>query len=259
MAINESRKLRITERIFTRQNIQSLAKVIANQVILPQHSKDSRILFTVYSNDNSTFSSKDLSLFDDESPIFVRNIERIRLKFNSYSAESSIDIELTHGNSSYGNQVVIEGIDSHWVNGTLKQIEELMRSFSPQESFIITHRKAVQIVMALSIGILYQRLLSLIPLSPPSGPPPDWALKLNSLITTIPHGYKIVNYIFALMGGWFPAKYAYYKLRSFWPSIELQVGPEHYQIEKLRRKAITAFVVLGILPILTSFVYDLIK
>lgn len=39
MAINESRKLFITERIFTRQNIQSLAKVIANQTTLPSTPK----------------------------------------------------------------------------------------------------------------------------------------------------------------------------------------------------------------------------
>lgn len=259
MAINESRKLKITERIFTRQNIESLAKVIANQATLAQHSKDARILFSAYSRDNSTFSSKDLSLFDDESLIFVKDIERIRLKFNSYSAESSIDIELTHGNSSYGNQVVVEGTDSHWVNGTLKQIEELIQSFSPQESFFIKYETAVQIILALGIGILYQRLLNFIPVSPPSGPRPDWAIRVNTLITAIPYGYKIVSYLPALVGGWFPAKFAYSKLRNLWPLIELQIGPEHYQIEKSRRKAFAAFIALGIAPILTSFAYDLIK
>ena len=54
-----------------------------------------------------------------------------------------------------------------------------------------------------------------------------------------------------------------YKVRrwflNLWPSIELDIGPEHFKIEKQKRKKLYAVAVLVIFPIVTALLYDIIK
>jgi hypothetical protein len=181
------------------------------------------------------------------------------MEFWHYKTKSRIAIRLDHGNSSYGNEVTIRGTDSTWVNGTLKVIEETIDSFSPQNTFLYQNENILRTVFSLGIGSLYLWLAMLLIPVTPSAETPGWVVKLNLVLSAIPLGHYLFKYAIAFLMGWLPSEILYNKLKVWWPSVELQIGPEHTLTEKQRRKWIVSAFILGVLPLVTSMIYDLIK
>jgi hypothetical protein len=143
------------------------------------------------------------------------------------------------------------------VNGNIKAIEEIIESFAPQYPFVLRHKWLVQSVLALGIGRAYDFLIDFIP--PRPGPPPHWVAGLHLYLHAHPLVYYGVPYLFYYAGGYFPALFFYEKLLSLWPSVELQIGPEHSLIEKRRRRWLFSFLVVGVVPLVTSLIYDVMK
>jgi len=48
-------------------------------------------------------------------------------------------------------------------------------------------------------------------------------------------------------------------LLNLWPEIELDFGPEHLKVEKLRRLRISIVFSIAIIPIILTIVYDIAK
>jgi hypothetical protein len=153
----------------------------------------------------------------------------------------------------------VEGTDSKWVNGNIKAIDEIIESFAPQNLRVLELKWLIHTVLALGIGRLYLFFVGLIPM--PSSKPPqwDWMVGLYHFVLGHPLLPYVVLYVAYYLGGFWPAWYFYSKLLSFWPSVELQIGPEHTLIEKRRRRWLFSFFLLGVAPLLTSLVYDFLR
>lgn len=261
MNIRETRELKIKERIFTLENVLQLAKLLGDEKLRVLEDSSAELTFSASCTDNSSFSSQELTLFEKDSPLSRKRVQRIELEFRRYRRYemiSRIVIRLAHGNDSWRNDVTIVGTDSTWVNGTLRAIEETIESFSPQNTFLYQNKRPIRTVFSLGLGSLYMWAILLVPTATPTDKP-EWAIKLNVILEAIPLSYFLFKYFIAFLMGWFPSQILYEKLKKWWPSVELQIGPEHALTEKQRRKWVINAVILGVLPLVTALAYDLIK
>jgi len=258
--ITESRKVRIQNRIITLADARRLASVlVAKYNETKGDGKDARIKLSVTCVDESQFDSKSIDLFSDESVIASKRVSSVELRYSSYDSNQEILISLHHGRGDYRNYVSISGLDSTWVNGTLKKVEEIISGFTPQNQFLTKYKKVLEFVFALSIGSLYFYLIDLIPVAPGEGKPPEWAIKLASALKGFELLFLLLKYMLAYITGIWPALYLMEQLEKLWPSVEVQIGPEHTFVEKQRRAWMTGAFLIGITPLLTSVGYDLIK
>ena len=118
--------------------------------------------------------------------------------------------------------------------------------------------------MAFGLGIIFLYIaLFLVPKSSSKEPDPKWAVYLKEINSIFPVTEYLLKYLIAVLlgytfGGYFIWK-AEEKLLALYPSIELNIGPEHKFVEKKRRNIMLQYVILGGIPIITSFLYDIIK
>lgn len=257
--IRETRELTIRERVITLDNIRALSKILFDEFNSLNSEKSlTELSFSAKCIDESSFQSEDIEMFNKDSVLAKKRVERISMELRHYDSRSFIEIKLAHGNDEWRNGITIRGTDSKWVNGTLKSIEETIESFKPQNVLLYRKEHFIKSVFALGLGSLYIWVVTLIPYEPYSDTP-AWANKLHSILSSIPLGNYLFKYLIAFGVGYIPADYLYKKLKGLWPSVELQIGPEHTYIERRRRVWIAYALILGVLPLLSSMAYDLIK
>lgn len=260
--VTETRSIHISKKLVTIENLNALVDVILNSVERDNGNIEEWDISYRADCDGATFESATRDLFDSEKSILTKkNAKNISLVASNYRNRSKIEVEISHGNSSYGNIVVIRGKDPHWVNGTLAAFEETLNSFSPQNDFVATHHSLINVIASVSIGtaLLYLLVYLFAPDSASVATSEDSKNKLVLLVESIPLALYIIKYLLAYFIGMIPAHSLTTKLETLWPSVELQIGPEHSMIERQRRIWLSNLVILGILPILTSIIYDLFK
>lgn len=257
--MRESRYSKIENKIITRDSILKLSSLVHQEYLSAKNdNKHCSVSYTAKCSDKTSFISEEPSMFDEDSYLIIKKVEEVGITYHLYETNSYININLCHG-SGYGNSVTVAGTNSTWVNGITKKIEETVDSFDPQNNFIKDHKWIFNIIFGLSIGAIFLWVIILIPSDPPKDPPPAWVLALQNLFKQIPLFKLIFKYLLGLPMGIFPASFLTDKLIELWPSIEIQIGPEHTQIEKKRRKWFFNAVVLGLLPLLLSLIYDIVS
>jgi len=253
--------LSIEHKIVSLEDVHKLARIVNEECVnLKSEEKDARIRFSVSCSDGSRFSSKDVALFDDSSVLNTKRVKSISITFSSFDTGSDVDIDITHEDRSvsYSNNIKVSGDDSNWVNGMLRRLEEVVESFTPQNTFIEKYRYMVNTILALGIGTTYFWVTSLFP-SESLENPPESTERLGELVDQAPFVDYFAKYLFAFIIGWFPGLMLLDKLKTFWPFLEIQIGPEHTLIEKQRRAWVTGAALIGVAPLLTSLIYDVLK
>ena len=257
--IRESRYSKIENRIVTREGVFKLASLVHQEYLsAKQGTKHCSVSYMVTCSDNSSFESEDPSIFDKESFLISKKVETIEITYHQYETNSYINISLRHG-SDYGNSITVRGTDSTWVNGITKKLEEAVDSFQPQNTFVKKHKWMFNVIFGLSLGAIFIWIIMIIPSDPPKDQPPAWVMVLRSLFERFPPLRLIFKYLLGLPVGIFPASLLTEKLIALWPSIEIQVGPDHTLLEKKRRKWILNVVIMGVLPLLLSLIYDIVS
>lgn len=256
--IKESRYSEIKDKIINLDNISKIASFINQDFNCAQNKQHhTRISFSVTCFDNSCFESKDPSLFSQDSVICNKRVKTIEIDFWDYTVDSHISIDISQ-DEYVPSRIRIRGVDSNWVNGVHKQIDEIINSFTPQNTFVKKNKKLLNILFGLSIGVLYIHLLILLPFTPSNKPDPEWARLLKKLFELWPFTKYLLKYSIGLIPGIWPASMITDKLVTLWPSIEIQIGPEHTFIEKKRRKWLLNVFLIGVLPLIISIIADII-
>ena len=184
----ESRVLRIEDKKITLKDVQKLAKIVADEFeFFYQTDKYANIRYQATCDDDSTFSSTNLELFDDDSVLASKRVLEIKINFSSYENHLSIDIRLRNEvkNSVFGSRIEVSGNNSNWVNGVLNRLNETVNSFTPQNTFIHDYRYVVNLFVATGIGLIYYKFVGLIPFEPNDNQP-EWANQINDLVKEIP-------------------------------------------------------------------------
>lgn len=251
----------IDNRVFTKDDIIRIGEIIENQK--EENSElDSRSTkkYVITCDDSTSYESGSLSIITDEDIIDVKKTQSIEMSYHNYASEKSVDIELFHNGPRYIN-CRIAGNDRNWVNGTLREIEEKIKGTKPQDNFFLRHPVLLYNVSAFGIGILLSKivvyiLLSLFGGTPSSEPDPYWL----QLIKSFPILGILINWAFYwLFGAMTFASNTRNLILELWPSTEFDFGPEHLKLEKKRRNTIVIVLTVVIIPILVSFIYDIIK
>jgi hypothetical protein len=151
--ILEKRELVIKGRVLTLANVRILAGLIERESkALPlNQGRTPTLTFSAETKDGSSFQSSDIDLFSDDSIVARKRVESISMGMSNYPTESRIQIELQHGQGYFGNRASVGGTDSKWVNGIIKEIEEVTESFAPQESFVLRHTSLGNLCTSVSV------------------------------------------------------------------------------------------------------------
>ena len=234
--IHESRELKIRDRTLTLEDIKKLAKVVIDEYESRKLLDSSaRVKFSITCDDGSIFESRDADFFED--PV-ISSKRVIAIKMTYSAIQEDLKIQIEHDASDFPggikeNSVHVEGDDSKWVNSILKKMGEIIDGFKPQKSFIKQHRRFSEVLLAINIGVIAIRLYSLLIPIPQSSlsvslPP----LLIFILNTPLKH---ILNYFAYWIFGIMFAKILMLDLIKLWPTVELQLGPDHKLLEKQRR------------------------
>ena len=265
--IKESRYITIENIVINLSNVKLLVDEVYKEYSkIMDKSYRKSIEYSVKCDDNSTFESEDISLFSDDSIINKKRVISIDISFYFYNIDNdfrnSIRINLNHGNTTFGNDITVSGTDSKWVNGMIKRLEENVDSFKPQSTFFKNHKFISTSILALGLGIVYVWIIIFFinaTSSPSANETTETLSPLKELFINYPIIKTMILYLLGLIAGIIPASLIIEKLNSLWPSVEIQIGPEHTFIEKKRRFWLISFLLFGVLPIVVGFVVELIK
>jgi hypothetical protein len=262
--IIESRIIKVRDKVITLDNIRRIASIISKHYNKTRESSNDRcrIKYNATCFDDSSFESSDISIFSDDSVLATKRVSYISIIYSSYESSESIDVSLSHGNSDYRNHIKVSGSDSTWVNGMSTNLEREISAFLPQNKFLTEYKNILEIIFAIGIGSLYFYFISLIPFEPSQvkiEKPPKWLLQFIIVIKDQIIFSSLIKYGLSYSIGIWPAYKLMDKLKSLWPSIEFQIGPEHSYIEKQRRLWFLAAFSVGIIPLIRSFLYDMMK
>lgn len=229
--ILETRSLKISRVILSLEDVHRLAVAAEEQFQKKGHSY---ISYNVECSDGSKFESSSSEIFEKGSKSGNK-----------------------HGNN-YENYIEITGPDGVWVNGLIGTFTDILQSCKPQEAFVYEYAKVVQFALALGIGTVYNAFLDLLPGAPIESRP-TWAIHFGEFLHSSPLFFYLFRYFLGALVGWMPAKYLLNKLQSLWPTVELQIGPEHVLVEKRRRQWFIGLGILIVIPFLVSLFYDVAK
>lgn len=229
--ILETRSLKISRVILSLEDVHRLAVAAEEQFQKKGHSY---ISYNVECSDGSRFESSSSEIFEKGSKSGNKRVDSIRFWLTSIDDGSKFHGRLRHGNN-YENYIEVTGPDSVWVNGLIGTFTDILQSSKPQEAFFYEYAKGVQFALALGIGSVYNAFLDLVPGAPIENRP-TWAIHFGEFLHSNPLFFYLFRYFLGALVGWMPAKYILNKLQSLWPTVELQIGPEHVLIEKRRRR-----------------------
>ena len=151
--IIESKTVNIEGIIVSLENIRRLSKIVFDIYNSDRNDDGFDVIkFEATCFDNSTFSSRSIDIFSDNSALASKRVSRVSIIYKSLTTDNTIDISISHGHNSYLNYIKISGTDRTWVNGNLNILEEVIFSFDKQNRSIFKYRKYIEFTLAMCIG-----------------------------------------------------------------------------------------------------------
>lgn len=261
--MKETRKKIIEDKIFTKSDICSIFKIVNSEYEYSKKAKNhslSRLELNLNCQDGTNYESESDDLLNDGDIIDTKRCVSVSIRYNDYKLERRTSVTFEHG-SDYGNEFIVSGLDRNWVSGTFDRIDTTIDSVKPQKHWFIQYKSIILHVSAFFFGLMIYRILDILwyqhiePINNPS--------EIIQAIRDFIYKYLFVLYtiqgIFFWLQGIFPVLYLRNWVLKLWPSIEFDFGPEHQKSEKNKRKRLGLFFFVIIVPLLISFIYDLIK
>ena len=263
MPITEQRYITIDNKIITLANVRALANELHSIYKRKSNESARRLEIEVYCDEKVMFTSADAQIFAEDSPLASKRVWLIEMGLYLVHPNKAVKIKLTHNPyKPYESTITVNGDDSNWVNGTLKKLEEIVDSFEPQNTFIKRFRVPLFLVLDLTLGLAIFNAINLI-----FGwlfPIPQGYTLSDEAVRFLNVNKNIIVFLYILIKLWLvawlgkhPATRLMVWLENMFPSVELQIGPEHKLSEKRRRVQIVNFVsVTGIVSLLLQLVYE---
>ena len=222
--------------------------------------------FKIEFSDNSSIEGDSSVILNDNYIFGPFRPVRVIFRFHNYDMDRSLELSLSHGDSSYGNIVEVIGTEDRWVNDCYMQLKNAVDSVRPQTLWFRRHGTLTLHLIALGLGSLIQLcfdivigwfmdvsgMFSIIKPLPPDSP---WRSFFASLLPL----FYLWRWLWRWFLGWWWAFDIRVWLFSLWPNIELDIGSEHLKLEKKQRQRLCTVICLIVLPIIAAMIYDIIK
>ena len=279
--MQETRHYEIIQKVFTKDDILKIGQILLLESKQARDAGDrANVSFELRCSDKTSYESESLELFREGGVANIKVPISIKMSFSNYEKENYIGLELTHGSfiSAYNplyNNLTVRGNDSTWVNGNFTKVKEAIDSVRPQNIWIVRHQTLFLYVIALCLGVMLYFTTDLatklfigqsmehIPLENRQNwleeNLPNWALYLVVFVNKAPWITYVIMWLLAWMFGLCVGGPIRSWFLQLWPEIELDLGPEHLKIEKVRRMRLKIAFVAVVLPIIASLSYDMLK
>jgi hypothetical protein len=200
------------------------------------------------------------------------------MEWRSYGYETKhdkrIQIKISHAissNDSYFNKLEVKGDDSTWVNGVLANLDEYLESVAPQNTTWKIYRPYLSALLSIGIGTIIMfsllAIVNAVPIDVSVETPTNSSSQLGSLLVNLAELSPFLGFILKYGIFWFVGSFSSVmlgfsglsnRLAELWPSVEIQVGPDHTLIERRRRFFLSQILLLGVLPLLLYLLSDLL-
>ena len=237
--IREKRRLAFNFKRITPKIVRSLSSVLEQEVKDVSSKKDFYILYSVDTEDSS-YESQSIIIFDENQTVGNQIVKKINMKFYTLDYSKNIEVQIVHSinDENLENFIMVSGDESTWVNGILVRLTGILNNSENQSKFYFQYGGWMLSVLWLIFIIEFFRLI-----------PFD---KINSnLVAFLTVGIPISTMLGSInLHGYF---------KKIWPTIELQMGPSHFQFASQKRNKIQWVMATIIIPILLAVIYDIIK
>lgn len=266
----KTRKIPITNRVFTLSDLARIASIFREQSGLAQRSsEDFNAAYIVYFSDDSTIESSSPDILDEKFLIGPSRPTGVRFTFHNYTLSNYLSFRLSHGNISYshGNIAEVSSEDTAWLSQNFLGMKESIETARPQTFWFKRHPTLLLNLIALGIGSSYllfveliiQMLFRYIGLETVIRPLNEGSPWRDVLLLSRPF-----LYVFWWLWAWFignlTGAYAVRRwLLNMWPNIEFDFGANHLLTEKTRRSRLTLVMTLITVPIFVNLTYDILK
>jgi hypothetical protein len=245
---NEARVVDVENKIYRLKDIRSLVEILWNEYKSDQENGyDPEFAISIYFEDISLYRSEHIEILDEEY-ILSKKVDKIAAVYRNSDLDRTIDIEITHGDRTKDNRIIVIGKDTNWVNGRLSKVKTVINGITPQISFLNRYRKIIHPIISINIGFLFIKVLNVFIITGNN--------ENSELITDNQFALWVIRLPLYYFLGVVAAEYLYKKAEILWPSVDIQIGPEH-TLKSKKLKKIMKFVVLVLLiPLILQIIYD---
>jgi hypothetical protein len=269
--VAETRRLAIRRKKFMKADLRAFGAILLNELEGARTAgRCATVSFELRCHDGTDYSADDMRHFEDGAEVDVKRPKSIQFTFADTVLARWIDLSLRHGGAHDGElRVSGEGGYRDWVAGVFTRLQERVAAAEPSESWFTKHPTLTYHLMALGCGSVIIVAVSfaislgiahgvvVLPDAGVTGPPPPGSIRfVFSRLPAIEFG---VGWSVRWLLGGMAAPWVRDWILGAWPTLDLDLGPQHLKLEQMRRNRIAAFFVLGVLPFLVQLVYDLVK
>ena len=268
MSIKQNRIINLSSRIFMLKDIRAFAVIIFEEYKNVSKELNTEVLdengifinFLVRCSESKSFKSNDISILDESSIINNYRMRSIEIEFKE-SKNKHIKLKLVNG-SIYNkeqnlyytdSEIEIEGNEYSWVTNIEDKFEGAINNVTPQEDYVKRFGKLIYliafIVGTIAFGFIFDLLNKIIGTEKYI---PYWkdAIQTKS-------DFALNVFCASFLGGFIFGSIVSEKVKKFYdyyPLIELQVGPEHLLIEKIKKNHLRNIIIYIAIPIIVSIV-----
>jgi hypothetical protein len=265
MMIRETRRMDIDSKVFERNDLLNLARVIIDEFdkfkIKNEKSNFSpEKRFQINCSDKTSYDSQNPDLLEVGGIVDFKLIDSIRMNLKDYMTYSNIEISIIEG-KGYGhwNGISVDGENRDWVNGVFNRLTECLNAVRPQNQQVQMITLLCVPFVAFGIAIIFWLIVGLIissslPFVNETASFQDMPFYITTYIKEA-KSWLIYVFIFSL----FIAHSIREDVLKLWPSVEFNIGPTHHNITAKRKRQIIGFISTFAVPIVIMIVYDIAK
>lgn len=253
--MEESRSVSVKDKIVKLPDIISIGNLIFLEYEkLKNITQYSQFKVELDFEDDTEYRFKNEEFDAVKSYLENKRLEAISIILSSSDPLSIIAFTIKSGDLSY-IRIRVEGTESTWVNGIFKKMEDTVLSWPPQNTVLKRYNKLIALILSLFLGYYFIEIIKLMPSEEKQySEIPKWVEFIKYLITEYPLSRHIIQSMLGVIPTYFPSILLVDKISTLWPSVELQLGPNHAQVESRRRNIIYSIIILIVLPLLISII-----
>lgn len=163
--IAETRKISISDKVISPDNIRSLANVLQESYEEGnKEGKSVKLNFRIASPGGAEYESDSTELFKEGGLLHQKWISYFEMEFFDFSSDDSrIFIKISHDDRGWPfDQIKVSGKNSVWVNGQFQRFENIIENWEPQVSWPRKYERPLEIIIGIGFGRAYFFVLDII-------------------------------------------------------------------------------------------------
>ena len=254
--LEETRERPVYDVVLDIGDLRSLLRLMTELIAAAGNEYHLRI--QAVTPDRARYETLDTGFFDAGGIADDKGVRAVTLVARrTDGVPGEVSVNLVHGARSRTNRFLVSGVDSTWVAGSYRRLDEFFGQVEQQRRLTKGQRRAIVAVVTGALLTL-AAMVALFGFKYGSGPEPLGVTDENGkpIIYDNVHPIRATAFTFTtilLIASSYPvAETLRDWVDELWPAIEFRSGRHHVTVEHRRRATVRALLVLGVLPFLVS-------